>query len=110
MDGGFQKPSGYASLLARDLDASSATRGIVAAFLRYHGFVLQDPDAKELEGYFTGTDLYSVTLTSKGLKLYIKAKVRSDSPAYSAVLTKILYPKDIGSNYIFAITKPAERD
>ena len=106
MDGGFKRPEGYATLLARDLDESSATRGIVAALLRYHGFVMKDPGTEELEGYFTGTDIHSVSLTSKGLKLYIKAKIRSDTPSFNVVLTKILYPKEIGSNYIFLFTKP----
>jgi hypothetical protein len=106
MDGGYQRPSGYATILARDLDSSSATRGLVAAFLRYHGFVMQDPGTEDLEGYFTGTGIHSVALVNKGLKLHIHAKIRSDSPVYKAVLTKILYPKEIGSNYIFLVTKP----
>lgn len=94
------------------LRSSSELRGFVAACLKAHGFKWFDPPTKDVPASgteYTGEGLRDVKFVRRGKKLFLRTAYSENGRVYMCEITRVRYPEDITSNFIFVDKKSEPR-
>lgn len=99
----------YKNISSTALSNNAVLRHFVATCLKAHGYKWFDPPTKDMPAsgtQYTGERLHEVKFVRRGKKLFLRTAYTQEGTVDMFEISRIRYPDDMTSNFIFADKKP----